>query len=181
MGRVRPVITVDRQELRKQKTMRMVSNPPRIRVSCTSCTESRIMIEASRTISTVVPGGSSFCRTSISFFTRSTTPTVLAPDCLRISSPMAGNAVYQGQRPLLFDAVMNLRYFGQGNRTPCPPGDYHGFELFDGVGFSRNPQGVFRAAPGSTGRAGCSRSPTANRRSLHPPPSPGLPDGAGRY
>ena len=48
------------------------------------------MIDASRTISTVVPGGSSFCKTSISFFTRSTTPTVFAPDCLRMSSPMAG-------------------------------------------------------------------------------------------
>ena len=90
MGRVRPVMTVERQELRKQKTMRMVRIPPRISVSCTSRTESRIMSEASRTISMVVPGGSSLCRVSISFFTRSTTPTVLAPDCLRISRPMAG-------------------------------------------------------------------------------------------
>ena len=90
MGRVRPVMTVERQEFRKQKTIRMVRKPPRTRVSSTSRTESRIMTEASRTISTRVPGGSSFWMTSISFFTRSTTPTVLAPDCLRIFIPREG-------------------------------------------------------------------------------------------
>ena len=33
IGRVKPVITVERQELRKQKTIRMVKIPPRIMVS----------------------------------------------------------------------------------------------------------------------------------------------------
>ena len=46
IGRVRPVITVERQELRKQKTMKMVRMPPMIRVSWTSATDSRIKMRA---------------------------------------------------------------------------------------------------------------------------------------
>ena len=49
MGRVSPVITVERQELRKQNTIRTVRMPPMIRVVSTSCTDSRIMTDASRT------------------------------------------------------------------------------------------------------------------------------------
>ena len=90
IGRVSPVITVERHELRKQKTMKIVRIPPRIKVVWTSSTESRIMIEASRTISILVPGGSSGCRRAISFFTSSTTETVFAPDCFWMSSATAG-------------------------------------------------------------------------------------------
>ena len=59
IGSVSPVITVERQELRKQKTMKIVSMPPRTRVLTTSSTDSRMNFEASRTSSIVVPAGSS--------------------------------------------------------------------------------------------------------------------------
>ena len=49
IGSVRPVMTVERQELRKQKTIRTVRTPPRISVFVTSWTDSRIMTEPSRT------------------------------------------------------------------------------------------------------------------------------------
>ena len=91
MGRVSPVITVDRQEFRKQKTMKMVRIPPKISVSCTSLTDSWIMMEASRTISMDVPAGSSAWRRAISFFTATTTATVLAPDCFWMSIATAGS------------------------------------------------------------------------------------------
>ena len=90
IGRVSPVITVERHELRKQKTMKIVRIPPRIRVVWTSSTESRIMIDASRTTSIRVPAGSSGCRRAISLFTSSTTETVFAPDCFWMSRATAG-------------------------------------------------------------------------------------------
>ena len=81
MGRVRPVMTVERQELRKQKTMNTVRRPPRMRVVWTSSTDSRIMTELSRTTSIRTPGGTSFWSLAISFRTRSTVATTLALDC----------------------------------------------------------------------------------------------------
>ena len=59
IGSVRPVMTVERQELRKQKTMRMVSRPPRSSVFMTSATDSRMNTELSRTTWISTPGGSS--------------------------------------------------------------------------------------------------------------------------
>ena len=49
MGRVRPVITVERQEFRKTKTMSTVRMPPMIMVRFTSWMESRMKCESSRT------------------------------------------------------------------------------------------------------------------------------------
>ena len=57
IGSVRPVMTVERHELRKMNTMRIVSRPPMISVSWTSATDSRMKIDPSRTRSIVVPGG----------------------------------------------------------------------------------------------------------------------------
>ena len=45
IGSVRPVITVERHELRKQNTMRTVSRPPSTSVVCTSSTDSRMNTE----------------------------------------------------------------------------------------------------------------------------------------
>jgi hypothetical protein len=59
IGRVSPVMTVDRQELRKMNTMKTVSSPPMMSVSWTSATDSRMKIDPSRTTSIVVPAGSS--------------------------------------------------------------------------------------------------------------------------
>jgi hypothetical protein len=57
IGSVRPVITVERQELMKQKTIRIVRRPPRIRVCWTSSRDSRVKTELSRTTRILVPGG----------------------------------------------------------------------------------------------------------------------------
>ena len=90
IGSVRPVMTVERQELRKRKTISTVRSAPMTIVSCTSRTESRIGPEESRTTAIVVPCGSSPRIVSTSLKTRSTTATVLAPDCLITSSATAG-------------------------------------------------------------------------------------------
>ncbi len=49
MGSVSPVMTVDRQELRKRKTMTMVRKPPSNSVLYTSATDSRMKPDVSRT------------------------------------------------------------------------------------------------------------------------------------
>jgi len=82
MGRVRPVMTVERQELRKQKTISTVRRAPMTSVLVTSWTESLIITDPSRTSWISTEGGSSLRSSSISLLTASTTPTVLAFDCL---------------------------------------------------------------------------------------------------
>ena len=110
IGSVSPVMTVERQELRKQKTIRTVRMPPRISVFCTSSTDSRIMTEPSRTSVDLGPGRElrrGAC--SISFFTASTTPTVFA---LRLLEDVEGDgrdAVDERERALLLDAVPRPR------------------------------------------------------------------------
>ena len=47
MGRVKPVITVERQELRNKKTIKTVRNAPSIKVCRTLLTETRIERELS--------------------------------------------------------------------------------------------------------------------------------------
>ena len=59
MGSVRPVMTVDRQELRNRKTMNTVSRAPSTSVIWTSATASRMKFEVSRTIWISTPAGSS--------------------------------------------------------------------------------------------------------------------------
>src|SRR5512141_2072684 len=135
IGRVSPVITVERHELRKQKTMKMVRIPPRIKVVWTSSTESRIMVEASRTISILVPGGSSGCSRAISFFARSTTETVFAPDCFWTSSAPAG--------PRLLDPVDHVGHLAQQHGPPVPLTDHHRREAGHLHGLPRNAQREF--------------------------------------
>ena len=57
IGRVRPVMTVERQEFRNRKTMMMVSRAPSIRVARTVCTLTRMGRLLSRTTSSFMPGG----------------------------------------------------------------------------------------------------------------------------
>src|SRR3954471_7680073 len=56
-GRARPVITVERQELRKRKTTKTVSNAPSISASSTFLTDWRTRSPASRTVSIRTPCG----------------------------------------------------------------------------------------------------------------------------
>jgi hypothetical protein len=92
MGRVRPVITVERQEFRKRKTMRTVRMPPRTMVRLTSWIDSRMKFESSRTTCRDTPGGSSVPSFSRAARTPSATATVFAPDCLRTSRARAGRS-----------------------------------------------------------------------------------------
>ena len=57
-GSARPVITVERQELRKRNTTSTVSSAPSISASSTLRTELRTRSPASRTTSSLTPGGS---------------------------------------------------------------------------------------------------------------------------
>jgi hypothetical protein len=90
IGSVTPVITVERQELMKQKTIRIVRIPPRIRVCLTSSRDSRMKRELSRTTEIVIPGGSSVRMLSAVRLTASATSTMLAPACFRMSNDTAG-------------------------------------------------------------------------------------------
>jgi hypothetical protein len=90
MGRVRPVMTVERQEFRKMKTMSTVRMPPRTMVRFTSWMESRMKFESSRTICSDTPGGISVWSLPIAALMPSATATVLAPDCFTTSRARAG-------------------------------------------------------------------------------------------
>ena len=57
MGKVRPVITVERQELRNRKTIKMVNSAPSIRVRRTFSTDTRMAREPSTICSSFTPGG----------------------------------------------------------------------------------------------------------------------------
>ncbi len=59
-GRARPVMTVERHELRKRKTTSTVRNAPSTSVSCTLVTECSTFTPEFFTTSIVVPGGSVF-------------------------------------------------------------------------------------------------------------------------
>ena len=83
------VIRALRQLRMKNSTTSAARNPPRIRCSCTSLIERRIKRDWSRTISKRMSCGSIFLISSSLAPTRSTTSTVLVPDCLRINKETA--------------------------------------------------------------------------------------------
>ncbi len=60
-GSARPVMTVERQELRKTNTTSTVSSAPSISASCTLRTAWCTRVPASCTISSLAPGGRRFC------------------------------------------------------------------------------------------------------------------------
>ena len=109
IGSVRPVMTVERHELRNRNTMKTVSRPPRTSVTCTSSIDSRMNVESSRTICSDTPGGSSGCILATAARTPSATPTVFAPACFCTSSAMRGPLVDERHALRLFDAVDHLR------------------------------------------------------------------------
>ena len=61
MGRVRPVMTVERQLLRNRKTMSTVRMAPSIRVWRTLLTDTRMGREPSAICSSFTPGGNALC------------------------------------------------------------------------------------------------------------------------
>ncbi len=89
-GRVSPVMTVERHELRKVNTTITVRSAPSRIVIFTSSTESLIHTESSRTIESSIPGGSSRRNSSTVAFRFSAIWTVFPPRTLRMSMPMAG-------------------------------------------------------------------------------------------
>ena len=93
IGSVRPVMTVERHELRNRNTMNTVSSPPSTSVTCTSSIDSRMNVESSRTICSDTPGGSSGCIFATASRTPSATPTVFAPACFCTSSAIDGRSL----------------------------------------------------------------------------------------
>jgi hypothetical protein len=84
-GRARPVMTVERQELRKRKTTRMVRIAPSTSASWTLLTELSTRSPASRTISRLTPWGRVGRRRSTAVFTSLATRVVLTPLLLVMS------------------------------------------------------------------------------------------------
>jgi hypothetical protein len=70
-------------------TMRLARSPPRRRWSCTSWNERLMKRERSRTTWNRMSWGSPFCTSARRSLTRSTTATVLVPDCFRMSMETA--------------------------------------------------------------------------------------------
>jgi hypothetical protein len=76
-GSARPVMTVERHELRKRNTTSTVSTAPSTSASPTLRTASLTAVPASRTTSSAVPGGSRRWISATRAFTRSLTSVVL--------------------------------------------------------------------------------------------------------
>ena len=77
-------LSYQRRRPMKKATMRLASRPPRSRWSCTSWKERLMKRERSRTISNWMSWGRPFCTSASRALIRSTTATVLVPDCLRM-------------------------------------------------------------------------------------------------
>ena len=125
IGRVRPVITVERQELMKQKTIRMVRIPPMIRVSCTSASDSRVMIEPSRTRVRVTPRGKLGLKRRDHLFDLVDQLHDVGPRLLVDVEADGRDAVDQREAALLLDPVGDLgdlaRAGSAGPTSPPPP------------------------------------------------------------
>ena len=78
IGKVSPVMTVERQEFKNKNTISTVNNAPSIRVRRTLSTATRIGRELSAISSRRTPGGSSAVSSVIALFNPSTTPMVFS-------------------------------------------------------------------------------------------------------
>ncbi len=94
-GRARPVITVERQELRKRKTTNTVRRAPSSRASSTFLTELCTRSPASRTTLSFTPWGRVFWIFATAFLTSSATRVVLTPLDLVTSMPTATWSLYK--------------------------------------------------------------------------------------
>ena len=73
IGKVRPVITVERQEFKNKNTIKTVNKAPSIKVRFTLSTATRIVLEPSVTFSSFQPLGIRLCISSRALFKPSTT------------------------------------------------------------------------------------------------------------
>jgi len=80
IGRVSPVMTVERHEFRNRNTISTVSSAPSISVCRTFCTDTRIGREPSAMGSSAKPGGSS-ARTALSAAFRPSTTAMVFSSC----------------------------------------------------------------------------------------------------
>ena len=78
IGRVRPVMTVERQELRNKNTINTVNIAPSIRVWRTLFTATRMLRAPSLTVSSRTPGGRLLASSLTVWFKPSTTPMVFS-------------------------------------------------------------------------------------------------------
>ena len=88
IGKVRPVMMVERHELRNRNTIKIVRPAPSIMVRRTLSTPVRICVDASRITSTLTPAGSSRCSATTAALTPSATSIVFCPCALMMSSAM---------------------------------------------------------------------------------------------
>ena len=149
-GRVSPVITVERQELRKVKTTSTVRSAPRSRVVLTSSTESRIHWELSRTMVSSTPSGRILRKSLAVALARSAICTVFPPVILRRSMAIAGDPLYMAADRASSASSMVV---ATSPRRIGTPSRVSTTSLSKSAGCSRRP----------ATRTSCSRGPSSSR------------------
>ncbi len=165
MGRVRPVMTVERQELRKQKTMKTVRRPPRMRVVWTSWTDSRMMSGAVAHHLDLDARRELLLELGHLLLDPVHGVHHVGLGLLLDVQGHGGDAVDEGEGALLLDAVHHLGHLAEGDGVAASLGDDHGGEALHRLGLARDahghlaeprfkrPRGVFtfsRAMPART-------------------------------
>ena len=119
IGSVRPVITVERHELRKRNTIRIVNAAPSTMVRLTLSTPLLIGLAPSRTTCKVTSFGNSFCSSAIASLTSSTTSIVFCPCAFWMSS--ASVRLPSNSAALSCSSCPSITRATSRNNTGCPP------------------------------------------------------------
>ena len=119
MGRVTPVITMERQELMKMKTIKTVRIPPMSSVSSTSASEWRVMMEASRTSERDTFRGQLLLHLVHDLLDIVHHLHLIGTRLLVDVEADGRQTVDEGQFAPLFHAVGDARHFTQGDGPPC--------------------------------------------------------------
>ncbi len=120
----------------KTATMRLARRPPSSRWSCTSWIERLMKRERSRTTSNWMSWGSPFWISASRALMRSTTATVLVPDCLRMTQRDRVAPVQAGERAGLLLAVHHGGDVADADGAALEVGHD---ELLEGLGLSMRP------------------------------------------
>ena len=132
VGMASAAMKVTRRFLMNRKTTMLASRPPRIRCSLMSSNDRRMKRDWSLpTLIWMSCGSWAWMRCSLSC-TRSTTSTVLVPDCLRIWTPIAGVPLSRVRAADFLDAVLDGADVGKRDHRPVGAiGDDDAVEVVD--------------------------------------------------
>ena len=133
---------------RKSQTIRLASRAPSTRWCWTSPSARWMNRDWSRTTPIVTSAGRLSCSSAIRAFTRSTTATVLVPDCLRTSSDTAFWPSSRDQRARLFLAVHDLADVPHPHRPARRLRHDDGLEIRHGLDPAERAQPLLALGPG---------------------------------